>query len=254
MKVVELIKIVNQICPFEDAFEDDKVSLLIGAGTNTVSGVVVSHDLDEATLKYCIKNKINTVISYHPATYRQFENLNEDLMLSKISLNYYKENINVISIHTAQDVSDHGNADILAGLFNLRNIKNFGLTLNERGVGRIGEIEEKDSDSMQEFVKEKLRTEIIRTNNYFKSQKNINTIALVPGSGTQFLQEILGKVDLFITGDVSHHHFLLADEYEMGIMQLNHISTEKPGMKIFTEKLNKTLKTEIEYLYNEYYE
>ena len=85
-------------------------------------------------------------------------------------------------------------------------------------------------------------------------ENNINTIALVPGSGTQFLQEILGKVDLFITGDVSHHHFLLADEYEMGIMQLNHISTEKPGMKIFTEKLNKTLKTEIEYLYNEYYE
>jgi len=40
----------------------------------------------------------------------------------------------------------------------------------------------------------------------------------------------------------------------MGIMQLNHISTEKPGMKNFTEKLNKTLKTEIEYLYNEYYE
>jgi dinuclear metal center YbgI/SA1388 family protein len=254
VNVDNLLDTIDKICPLEDAFEDDKVGLLIGARANTVSGIVVSHDLDLRTLQYCKENQVNTVISYHPATYRQFDNLNEDLMLSKLSLEYYKENINVISIHTAQDVSDHGNADILAGLFNLRNIKNFGLTLNERGVGRIGEIEEKDSDSMQKFVKEKLRTEIIRTNDYFKSQKNINTIALVPGSGTQFLQEILGKVDLFITGDVSHHHFLLADEYEMGIIQLNHISTEKPGMKIFTEKLNKILMTEIEYLYNEYYE
>ena len=166
MNVDNLLDTIDKICPLEDAFEDDKVGLLIGARANTVSGIVVSHDLDLRTLQYCKENQVNTVISYHPATYRQFDNLNEDLMLSKLSLEYYKDNINVISIHTAQDVSDHGNADILAGLFNLRNIKNFGLTLNERGVGRIGEIEEKDSDSMQEFVKEKLRTEIIRTNNY----------------------------------------------------------------------------------------
>ena len=254
MKVVELIKIVNQICPFEDAFEDDKVSLLIGAGTNTVSGVVVSHDLDEATLKYCIKNTINTVISYHPATYRQFENLNEDLMLSKISLNYYKENINVISIHTAQDVSNDGNADTLAKLFDLKNIKIFGITSEEKGVGRIGDINEVDSDSLRITIEKKLSTKVVRTNQYFNNQKNIQSIAFVPGSGTQFLEEILGKVDVFITGDVSHHHFLLADEYQMGVVQVNHISTEIPGMKNFTDKISESLNTKITYLHNEYYE
>ena len=59
---------------------------------------------------------------------------------------------------------------------------------------------------------------------------------------------------MFITGDVSHHHFLLADEYQMGVVQVNHISTEIPGMKNFTDKISESLNTKITYLHNEYYE
>ena len=83
MKVFDLLEVVDKICPFEDAFDDDKVGLLIGSGTNDVSGIVVSHDLEKSTLDYCKENNINTVISYHPATYKKFDDLNEDLMLSK---------------------------------------------------------------------------------------------------------------------------------------------------------------------------
>ena len=97
-------------------------------------------------------------------------------------------------------------------------------------------------------------TKIVRTNSQYHNLKNIEKIAFVPGSGTQFLDEILGKTDVFITGDASHHHFLLTDEYNMGFIQLNHISTEKPGMQAFTDKLNKVLKINIKYLYNKYYE
>ena len=168
--------------------------------------------------------------------------------------NYYKENINVISIHTAQDVSNNGNADTLAKLFDLKNIKIFGITSKEKGVGRIGDINEVDSDSLRITIEKKLSTKVVRTNQYFKNQKNIQSIAFVPGSGTQFLEEILGKVDVFITGDVSHHHFLLADEYQMGVVQVNHISTEIPGMKNFTDKISESLNTKITYLHNEYYE
>ena len=89
---------------------------------------------------------------------------------------------------------------------------------------------------------------------FWSSYNKIEKIAFVPGSGTQFLDEILGKTDVFITGDASHHHFLLTDEYNMGFIQLNHISTEKPGMQGFTDKLSKVLKIDIKYLYNKYYE
>ena len=56
MNVDNLLDTIDKICPLEDAFEDDKVGLLIGARANTVSGIVVSHDLDLRTLQYCKEN------------------------------------------------------------------------------------------------------------------------------------------------------------------------------------------------------
>jgi len=254
VKVFDLLDVVNKICPFKDAFDDDKVGLLIGSGTNEASGIVVSHDLENSTLDYCKENNINTVISYHPATYKKLDDLNEDLMLSKLSLDYYKENINVLSIHTAQDVCIGGNGDTLTKIFNLTDVQIFGETSPGKGVGKIGRIKNHDANSLSALIESELSTKIVRTNSHYHKLKNIEKIAFVPGSGTQFLNEVLGKVDVFVTGDVSHHHFLLADEYKMGIVQLNHISTEKPGMQAFTDKLTKALKINIEYLYNEYYE
>ena len=40
----------------------------------------------------------------------------------------------------------------------------------------------------------------------------------------------------------------------MGVVQVNHISTEIPGMKNFTDKISESLNTKITYLHNEYYE
>ena len=254
MKVFELLDLINEICPLEDAFEDDKVGLLIGSGQNTISGIVVVHDLDNSALQHCKEHNINTVISYHPATYKKFDDLNEDLMFSKLSLDFYKENINVISIHTAQDVCKDGNGDTLSKIFNLTNVGIFGKTTAAKGVGRIGTINKHNANSLNALIEATLSTTIIRTNSYFQKQEDIQTIAFVPGSGTQFLNEVLGKVDVFITVDASHHHFLLSDENNMGFVQLNHISTEKPGMQSFVNKLNKILDLDIKYLYNEYYE
>ena len=62
MKVFDLLEVVDKICPFEDAFDDDKVGLLIGSGTNNVSGIVVSHDLEKSTLDYCKENTFTQLI------------------------------------------------------------------------------------------------------------------------------------------------------------------------------------------------
>ena len=76
----------------------------------------------------------------------------------------------------------------------------------------------------------------------------------MPGSGTQFLNEVINKVDLFITGDYSHHHFLMADYYELAAVQVNHISTEIPGMQKFVDKLGIEIGRELEYFFDNFYE
>ena len=76
----------------------------------------------------------------------------------------------------------------------------------------------------------------------------------MPGSGTQFLEEIIFKVDVFITGDISHRYLLKGDETHLGLIQVNHLSTEIPGMTKFVNKLGNHLGTKLEYFYNKYYE
>ena len=103
-------------------------------------------------------------------------------------------------------------------------------------------------------IRNKLNTKIIRTNECFNEIKEIQNIAVLPGSGTQFIDEIIDSVDVFITGDISHRYLLKADEAKLGLIQVGHISTEIPGMKKFVEKLEKELDLKLNYIYRKYYE
>ena len=107
---------------------------------------------------------------------------------------------------------------------------------------------------LKKLIENKLNTKIIRTNEYFENLADISHIAVLPGSGTQFMEEILEISQVFITGDISHRYLLKADEEKMGLIQIGHISSEIPGMRKFVEKFNKFMELEINYVYKDFYE
>ena len=154
----------------------------------------------------------------------------------------------------AQDVCNGGNADSLVDLFGITDTKVFAHTVGKFGAGRYGNIPKTSNSKLKAIVESKLNTKIVRTNEYFQEIKEINTIAILPGSGTQFLEEIISKVDVFITGDISHRYLLKGDETHLGLIQVNHLSTEIPGMTRFVNNLSNQLGTQLEYFYNKYYE
>jgi putative NIF3 family GTP cyclohydrolase 1 type 2 len=162
--------------------------------------------------------------------------------------------MNVITLHTAQDVCVGGNADTLAELFNLKNIKLFAMTNDKYGAGRIGDIDGILVSKFNELVESILNTKSIRTNEFFYKIKEVKRIAILPGSGTQFIDEIIEDIDIYVTGDISHRYLLKADDARVGLLQIGHISSEIPGMKRFVNKLNNALSKELEYIYREFYE
>ena len=256
MKVSELLDFVNSLVPLEYAFEDDSVGITIGSEQSEVKGIVVGHELDKSLLEYCKNKYVNTVISYHPPSFKKVaeDDDTETMLPEMITKEFMDNSINVITLHTAQDVCDGGNADTLVEIFNLKNTKTFAHTFGNFGAGRIGDIEGLSNDEFKKLVEYKLNTNSIRTNEYFDKLKEINKIAILPGSGTQFIDEILEKVDVFVTGDISHRYLLKADDANMGLLQVGHITTEIPGMKKFAENINKALNQELEYLYKDFYE
>ena len=256
MNISELLNVVDGLVPLKYAFEDDYVGITIGSEQDEVKGIVIGHELDKSLLEYCKDKYVNTVISYHPPSFKKVDEDDDTatMLPEMITKEFMDNSINVITLHTAQDVCDGGNADTLVEIFNLKNTRNFAHTFGNFGAGRIGDIEALSNDEFKKLVEHKLNTNSIRTNEYFEKLNEINKIAILPGSGTQFIDEILEEVDVFVTGDISHRYLLKADDANMGLLQVGHITTEIPGMKKFVENLNKALNQELEYLYKDFYE
>ena len=62
-----------------------------------------------------------------------------------LTSNFREAGINIISLHTAQDVCKGGNADLLVDLFEMTNTEIFAHTTGEFGAGRIGQIQKTSS-------------------------------------------------------------------------------------------------------------
>ena len=256
MKLFELLDNVNKIVPLKYAFEDDSVGITIGDKESNVNNIVIGHELDDYLLEYCSDNNVDTVITYHPPPFKKIteEDDSENFLPDSITTSFIDSSINVITIHTAQDVCKDGNADTLVDLFNIKNPKVFARTVGKYGAGRYGTIDMVSPMELKKLIENKLNTKIIRTNEYFENMAEIGQIAVLPGSGTQFLEEILDISQVFITGDISHRYLLKADEEKMGLIQIGHISSEIPGMRKFVEKFNKFMELEINYVYKDFYE
>ena len=225
MKLFELLDNVNKIVPLKYAFEDDSVGITIGDNESNVNNIVIGHELDDYLLEYCSDNNVDTVITYHPPPFKKIteEDDSENFLPDSITTSFIDSSINVITIHTAQDVCKDGNADTLVDLFNIKNPKVFAQTVGKYGAGRYGTIDMVSPLELKKLIENKLNTKIIRTNEYFENMAEIGQIAVLPGSGTQFLEEILDISQVFITGDISHRYLLKADEEKMGLIQIGHI-------------------------------
>ena len=256
MKLFELLDNVNKIVPLKYAFEDDSVGITIGENESSVNNIVIGHELDDYLLEYCSDNNVDTVITYHPPPYKKIieEDDSENFLPDSITTKFFDSSMNVITIHTAQDVCKDGNADTLVDLFDIKNPSLFAQTVGKYGAGRYGTINMMSPQELKKLIENKLNTKIIRTNEYFENMAEISQIAVLPGSGTQFMEEIIDITQVFITGDISHRYLLRADEEKMGLIQIGHISSEIPGMRKFVEKFNKFMELEINYIYKDFYE
>ena len=158
MKLFELLDDINKIVPLKYAFEDDSVGITIGENESKVTNIVVGHELDDYLLDYCSNNNIDTVITYHPPPYKKItaEDNSENFLPESITTNFIGASINVITIHTAQDVCKDGNADTLVDLFNMKNSSVFAKTIGEFGAGRIGNIDKKSSKELKKVIENKL--------------------------------------------------------------------------------------------------
>lgn len=69
--------------------------------------------------------------------------------------------------------------------------------------------------------------------------EQIKTVAICAGSGESVLSGV--KADLYLTGEMGHHHILAAQAKGTHSLICNHSATERPWLKFFAPRLQESM-------------
>lgn len=230
--VKDIFNHLNNLADVKLAEKWDNVGLMLGSNNNEVSRVLVCLDVTTSVVEEAIANNVNLIVSHHPLIFKPLKNIDYTTdFKSRIIRNLIKNDISVISFHTNLDSATLGLNDYLAKILKLNEIQVlFEHSLdNTAGLGRIGKLT--NSLKLNDFItyiKNCFSLETVSA--VIGDEKEISTIALLGGSGADFIYTI-PEVDVYLTGDVGYHAALDAIEMKKNIIDVGH----------FTENLVKDL-------------
>ncbi len=220
--VKDILEYLDTLAPFDNKCEWDNCGLLIGDIKAETKKLGFTLDLTQSVLKSAIDNGVDLIVTHHPVIFRAQKNF----LKGDIAFETAKSGISVISCHTCYDCAENGVSDILAETLGLVNISEVE-TEEKPSCVRIGECDECSPLELAQRTAEILSTTVRLS----RGNKNIKKVAVCGGAGGDFIFDALkAGADAYVTGDVSHHHFLLAEQLGMTVIGAGHFETENPSV------------------------
>ena len=108
------------------------------------------------------------------------------------------------------------------------------------------------SPSVSYATSEKLQSDSDNNKKPNLSSIQINSIAVCAGSGSSVLRSYAGKVDLIVTGELSHHEVLNFTENGTNVVLTFHSNSERGYLREYIKKMLETeLNNEVEVVVSE---
>jgi len=250
MRLTEVVQAMERFAPLEYAEKWDNVGLIVEPSRSVnIETILLTNDLTEEVMKEAHQKKPNLIISYHPPIFDGLKRLTTQTWKEKIILECIENRIAIYSPHTSWDSCPHGVNDWLAAALPIANktpaIPNSGNSLF--GAGRICQVD-------GEII---LRNSIERIKSYTglpdvrvgiasagSLDSPILNFGVCAGSGASVLKDIKKTIDLFITGELSHHDCLDAIHRQVSVITLNHSNSERGYLNTFKGILEGLLKND----------
>ena len=210
----------------------------------------MTNDLTEVVLKEAVDLQADMIISYHPPIFAGLKRLTSNTWKERIIVKLLEEKIALYSPHTAWDSCPNGVNDWLASSLPIKSKvpatpsqidANF-------GGGRVCEVEGNLTlKEAIELIKKYTGLPDVRVGIATSGSLNskIQSFGVCAGSGASILKAIKAPIDLFVTGELSHHEALDAISTQTHVITLNHSNSErgylKDFKKILASKLDKTV-------------
>jgi dinuclear metal center YbgI/SA1388 family protein len=244
-KLKDILDLLEETAPSNTAEDWDNPGLQVGAHSEEVSKVFFALDPTLQAVKEAAKEKAQLLLTHHPLIFQPLTRINSEVYPGNVIFEAFKHGISVVAAHTNLDVAQGGINDMLAQLFDLKDVEVLqtleGFEDEKFGLGRIGNVKEPMSlSSMIELVQSVLGAKGIRI--VGSQKRKIKRIALVGGSGGGMVPAAskLGA-DLLITGDVGHHDALEAHVHGIAIIDGGHFYTEKMALALFANRFKELM-------------
>ena len=227
-KVQDIIEAMESLAPSFLKEDFDKVGLMIGDREKEVKKVLLALDCTLKVVEEAKENNVDLIITHHPLIFRKPSSITTDTLQGKKIIELIKNDISLYSSHTNLDSAENGLNKTITTLLGYEDSELLEVNRNDSkaGLGRLIKLEE--SRSLIELVEKVKATLKIDNLRIVKGRDRINKIAIINGSGQDFISKAISRgADCIITGDTTYH--FASDYKEMGIniIDVGHFASEQ---------------------------
>ena len=228
--VRQIYDFINSLAPFGTQETWDNSGLLLGDPDKQVSHASLALDATSKTVAAAKADCAKLLITHHPVIFSP----QKKILAGSVIYELLTSGIAAISAHTCLDSAEGGVNDTLAAILELEDVMPLELEGTDVPLVRKGRLPRTMSgEELAMYVKEKLGCNLRLAD----AGKPINTVAVCGGSLSSLTYELIGKVDAFVTGDLTHHYFTDAADSGLTAIAAGHFETENPVMSVLKDKL-----------------
>ena len=207
---------MQRYAPLELAESWDNPGLLVDCGREE-SREMVTLDITPAVVEEAAAGGCELIVSHHPVIFSPLKKLTP----RDVSFQLVQKGISAICMHTNLDAAEGGVNEVLAGIFDMKNMETFA-----EGCGRVGAIEEIAVPKLARKAKQELAA---RCNapavgpavqvKFVDAGKPVKRLAVISGAGgSLFADAIAMGADCLLPGEAHHRHAIDAKRLGLSLI------------------------------------
>lgn len=235
MTVGQILRLIDEIAPFETQEEWDNSGLLAGSPDQEVHGILFALDVTEAVLDEALEKGADLIVTHHPLMFSARKRLTDEDYEGRLLQRLLRSQISHIAAHTNLDRAQDGMNDTLAACCGLKNVTG-------EGFFRAGDLEEPmPAGEYAERLRSVLGDTVRRMG---PESAMIHRVGLCSGGGSEYWEcAAVEGCDAFISGEIRHHHALAMADAGLVGFECGHAATEVPGLMVLADALQIALDT-----------
>lgn len=228
--VGEILNWLEELAPLALAEEWDNVGLLAGRRGQTVNRVLCALDLTPSVLTEATEVGAELILTHHPILFRGRKNLCEEDAEGRLLCGLVRSGKALIAMHTNLDNAHPGVNDALAVRLGLSEVQGL-----EHGLCAGTLPSPTPLKTLAAQVEEALGGAVRM---YGDGERKVSRIAVLGGSGGSFWPEAAAAgAEVYLTGEMGHHHALDALGEGLCALECGHAATETPAVQWLYERL-----------------